>query len=192
MDPSQYDGYEEYVGDDVGDVGDEYYEGEDEVGRRPRRRRVRRRRYRGRGRGRQPAPPPRRRRRQPAPQGRDVVLVKDHIEIIVATDSDPGAVSEKKLISDTMHLSHATFDGSSNGAAITSLMLHKATVLGPFDSTEALPASAFTASSQQKLSLNGNVIRSGQYVTLNGSIENGDDVLKLLLYGKREVEHGEC
>jgi len=205
MDPSQFAGHEAYLGEEEAEFG--YYE-EDEFGRRGRPRR--RRRYRGRYpanvpvlqrgaynrqqamRASRQAQMAARQAQAAAAQGRDVVLVKDHIEVIVATSAAAGSVSQNKLMTDTLHLSHATFDGSSAGAAITSLVLHKATVLGPYSSTEALPASAFVATSQQKLSLTGNVIRNGQYVTLNGTIAVANDVLKLLLYGKREVQPGEC
>lgn len=126
------------------------------------------------------------------PGARGVVLVKDHVEIIVATSATAGAVSKTKMITDNFHLSHATFDGSTGTATVTSLMLHKATVLGPFSSDEAMPVSAFLASSQQKLSLKGNTIRSGQTVTLAGTIAAANDILKLLLFGKREVGAGDC
>ena len=112
---------------------------------------------------------------------------KDVIEVISATGSAAGAVHDDLTFTEEFHLSHATFDGSSTDAAITSLMIGRTTVLGPYSSDAAIPASAFKSGSNQKLGLKGNVVPPGQKVTLHGTIAAADDVLKVLLYGKRIV-----
>jgi len=112
---------------------------------------------------------------------------KDVIEVISATGGAAGAVTDELVFTEEFHLSHATFDGSSTDAAITSLMIGRTTVLGPYSTDKAIPASAFKSGSNQKLGLKGNVVPVGQKVTLHGTIAAADDVLKCLLYGKRIV-----
>lgn len=186
-----------YNGADMEAVEGEGFEGEGfEVGRlrrfrRPRRLRGRRRRGPRRFRGRRPA-----RRRAPRPMppqvpGKRMIMVEDDILILYASSASAGAVSDSVTVQDDFWPEWVTFDGSSAGAAISSLQFHRKTILGPFTGNRTLPASSYTASANQRLKIKGNHLKQGQVVTLNGTIANGDDVLKCILHGKRRV-FGAC
>ncbi len=123
-----------------------------------------------------------------AGEGRPVKMVVDDIFIITATSASAGTVSKTVAAAEEYYVQKVMFDGSNNGAEITSLGIGKTTVLGPFAGDDALPASAFTAQSQQALLLKGAHIRRSDAVTLTGTIASDGDKLKAVLFVKRVVD----
>ena len=124
--------------------------------------------------------------------GKPVKFVTDDLLIITATSSSAGPVSKTHISAHEYHVQKITFDGSSSGAEVTGLSVGKEYVLGPFSGDDALPASAFAATSQQALSLKGTEIDRADTVVLNGTIANANDKLKAILYVKRVVKGPGC
>lgn len=124
--------------------------------------------------------------------GKPVKFVTDDLLIITATSSSAGPVSKTHISAHEYHVQKITFDGSSNGAEVTGLSIGKEYVLGPFSGDDALPASAFAATSQQALSLKGTEIDRADTVVLNGTIANANDKLKAILYVRRVVKGPGC
>ncbi len=191
------DGYDgEFEGEEEGEYesGDEYQTpyamvAGDDIGAQRRRRMVRRPRRRVQvrprraPRGHRPAAPPRRRKK--------VKFVKDSIISVVATGV-AGTVSQTDTITDEFICHSASFDGSAATAKITGLTFHKRQVFGPFATAKAVPASAFSGTSQKTLSLQGYKLFPTQTVTLSGIIANDNDVLQMLLFGKEVVGQNNC
>ena len=186
--PDLWEGGEGDDEDDLeGDLdGDQY--GEDEMGRVRLLRRPRRRRRRSRFRRR---PPVRRTRRPPAaaprPQHRVKVKVRSNIVVLAATAAAAGAVTANKTVTKDMWIMNVTFDGSSTGAAVTQLQVDDRVVLGPFSSAEAVDASTFKSNAYQKLDLRGAFVPRGTTLTVNGTIGNASDYLKVLFHVKERI-----
>ena len=117
--------------------------------------------------------------------------VKDSIISLVATGV-AGAVSQTDTITDEFICHSASFDGSAATAKIIGLTFHKRQVFGPFATAKAVPASAFSGTSQKTLSLQGYKLFPTQTVTLAGVIANDNDVLQMLLFGKEVVGQNNC
>ena len=176
----------EFEGDDEPD-GDEYgeYEEEDEMGRV---RVVRRPRRRRRARTRRRAPVRRPRRAPPAAaRPRVKVKVRSNIVVLAATAGAAGAVTANKTVTKDMWIMNVTFDGSSTGAAVTQLQVDDRVVLGPFSSAEAVDASTFKSNAYQKLDLRGAFVPRGTTLTVNGTIGNASDYLKVLFHVKERI-----
>ena len=176
----------EFEGDDEPD-GDEYgeYEEEDEMGRV---RVVRRPRRRRRARPRRRAPVRRPRRAPPAAaRPRVKVKVRSNIVVLAATAGAAGAVTANKTVTKDMWIMNVTFDGSSTGAAVTQLQVDDRVVLGPFSSAEAVDASTFKSNAYQKLDLRGAFVPRGTTLTVNGTIGNASDYLKVLFHVKERI-----
>ena len=191
-DEDQYDDIDvdlgpEFEGEEDDDFeGDEVaYEDDDELGRvrvvrRPRGRRRRRRRMRRRA-------PVRRPRRAPAPRSRMKIKVRSNIVVLAATAAAAGAVTANKTVTKDMWIMNVTFDGSSANAAVTQLQVDDRVVLGPFSSAEAVDASTFKSNAYQKLDLRGAFVPRGTTLTVNGTIDNAGDYLKVLFHVKERI-----
>jgi len=174
-------------GDDEDDFEGADYGDDDEMGRvrvlrRPRGRRRRRLRSRRRA-------PARRPRRAPAaaPRPRMKVKVRSNIVVLAATAAAAGAVTANKTVTKDMWIMNVTFDGSSTGAAVTQLQVDDRVVLGPFSSAEAVDASTFKSNAYQKLDLRGAFVPRGTTLTVNGTIGNASDYLKVLFHVKERI-----
>ena len=114
-------------------------------------------------------------------------LPRGVVRLHVATAAAAGAVTANKTVTKDMWIMNVTFDGSSTGAAVTQLQVDDRVVLGPFSSAEAVDASTFKSNAYQKLDLRGAFVPRGTTLTVNGTIANAADYLKVLFHVKERI-----